>query len=758
MNNESSFIKINILQFISQQEKSFLAYAALSCAGRSLPHVQDGLKPVHRRILYAMSQLHMTNKDGYKKSARIVGDVIGKYHPHGDKAVYDTMTNMAQPWSYRYQLVDGQGNWGSRCGDSSAAMRYTEARPSLFSDYMQQEIVKSAARYKGNFDNTTIEPEYLPVSFPNILCNGSEGIGVGMVCYIPPHNITEVCDAAAYLIDNPDCSTADLMQFIKAPDYATGSILTSSYKDLHTLYDTGKATIRLRARWESEKRARGQYTILITELPNKMSTNTVLAVVDGLLSYEPTKDEKPNQGKLDKKALIRSMVESITDVSDTTEDASQSRLVIVPKVCSKTPEEFMEALIPVLELEIKQPCDFTAMSIDYRPRRRTLKGILEDWVVFRRETMSRRCRSRIDKIERRLEILTGRLIVMSCIDDVIEIVRQSDTPKEDLIERFNLTERQALDVLDIKLRELQKLEEKKLLDERDKAEKELKHLSGLLNSKSRMGKLLIKEMDDAAKALGDERRTLISPLNELKFDNKFKMTSNEPVMLYVTNHGWLMSRKGHDIEQPTKLLKPDDSFSHCINALLSDDIILISSTGRSYTVPAESFPSGATSSHINIMVNIGTDTIVAAFPYKKDDCYLLCQSYGLGFVVKGENLHSRQRNGKEIFKLGRFDNANILLIHNLEKSLDSETGYVGHLNIHTSTNRFMQFDLSLVDNLINDYPKSQGLQLCKLSKKDRELVVFFGISSGKTILADGERDLSHEIYVKKRAGTPVKLK
>lgn len=758
-------ICIDSNQFIAQQETSFLAYAALALAGRSLPHVQDGLKPVHRRILYAMNQLHMTNKSTYKKSARIVGDVIGKYHPHGDSAVYDAMVGMAQKWNYRYPLVDGQGNWGSRDGDNAAAMRYTESRPSGFSDFMLQEISKSAARYNANFDNTTVEPEYLPVSFPNILCNGGEGIGVGMRCYLPPHNISEVCAATEYYIENPDCTTENLMQFVQAPDYPTGGQITNTKKELLKLYETGKGTLRIRAKWEAEKRARGQYVIMVTELPLKMSPADVLKYVDDVLSYEPPKGKdgkegKVNQGKLDRKNFLRSVLESISDASNNTEDTVQAKLKIIPKTCSKSPEEFMEALIPAIGLEVKQSVEFNLMSVDYRPKTRNLKGVIADWVTFRRDTMTRRCEARKEKVELRLEILGGRLTIMDYIDEVIAIIRDAEDPKNALIERFELTERQASDIMDIKLRELRRLEEQKYIDEKEKLEKELKTLIALLKSKTRMGKLLIKEMNEAVKNLGDERKTTIQEASELQFDNKLKSTSDDPVTLFFTDQGWLMSRKGHDAEAPDKMLKPEDFFVHTINAVLSDDIIVISSTGRSYTVSADDFPVGAASSHINTLVNISTDKVVAVFPYNEKDRYLLCSNYGLGFVVKCESLHSRQKNGKEVFRLDKFENPEILLIHKLEMEEISEgkSGYLGHLNIQTSTNRFMQFDLSKEENFINDYPKSQGLQLCKLSKKDKELVAFYGISEGDLITRDGVLSVDSEPFIKKRAGTPVKIK
>ncbi|MCY9866112.1 DNA topoisomerase 4 subunit A [Vibrio coralliirubri] len=761
-------ISIDSGQFIQLQESSYLAYAALTLAGRSLPHIQDGLKPVHRRILYAMNQLNMTNKGGHKKSARVVGDVIGKYHPHGDSAVYEAMVGLAQTWNCRYPLVDGQGNWGSRDGDGAAAMRYTETKPSEHADFMLKEIAKSAARYKKNFDDTTVEPEYLPVPFPNILCNGGDGIGVGMKTYLPPHNISEVCAATEFLIQNPDCSISDLMQFIKAPDYATGGQITNTRQELQNIYETGKGTLRIRATWEVEKRARGQYVIIVNELPNKMSTTSVLTTIDDILMYEPSrektkdgKEPKVNQIKLDMKSFLKAHVEAVTDISDTKDDPKQAKLMIVPRTCSRTPEEFMEALIPVIDLELKVPCEFNLMSIDYIPRRRTLKDILVDWVEYRRQTMTRRCEARKGKVEARLEIIAGRLTIMDHIDDVIAIIRDAEDPKFELIERFKLTERQADDIMDIKLRELRRLEETKLVDEQSKLEKELKSLIGLLGSKAKMGKLLIKEMNDAASALADERRTIIDEQGELKFDNKFKASNSDPVTLFITDQGWLMSRKGHDSEAPEKMLKPEDFFVHSINSVMSDDLIVLSGSGRSYTLAADQFPNGASSSHINTLVNISTDKVIAAFPYNEKDRYLLCQSYGLGFVVKSASLHSRQKNGKEVFRLDKFDNAEILLVHKLtteDINGEENTGYVGHLNIHTSTNRFMSFDLSKPENMINDYPKSQGLQLCKLSKKDRELVAFYAISSGEFVNADGVVALDVDTYTKKRAGTPVKVK
>ena len=775
-------ININYIdgeQFVSAQEQAYLAYASLTLAGRSLPHIQDGLKPVHRRILYAMQQLTMTNKGGHKKSARVVGDVIGKYHPHGDSAVYDAMVGMAQPWNYRYPLIDGQGNWGARDGDGAAAMRYTETKPSAYADFVQQEISKSAARYKPNFDNTNKEPEYMPVSFPNILCNGGEGIGVGMRCYVPPHNVQEVVEATAHMIENPDCTTEDLMEFIPAPDFPTGGQITNSKAELLSMYKSGKGSLRIRAKWEAEKRKRGQYVIIVDELPHRLSPSSVLAYVDDVLSYDPNrdnkdgkKDTKVNQNKLDLKSFLKANLEKISDISDTTIDAKEGKLLIEPKTCSRSPEEFMESMIPALGLEVKFSVEFNLMSIDYRPRLRTLKGTLEDWVEYRRETMIRRCEARKSGVEARLEIIGGRLSIMDSIDEVIAIIRDSETPLEDLMARFELTERQASDIMDIKLRELRRLEENKLEDEKEKLEKELKSLISLISSKTRMGKLLIKEMREAAKALGDERRTEVREAEVAQFDKTVKSNNTDPVTLFITDQGWLMSRKGHDSEAPEKMLKPDDYFTHTVNVRQNDDVIIFSASGRSYTVSAEDFPSGATSTHINTLVNISTDKVIKAFPYVEGEKYLLCQSYGLGFVVETSSLHSRQKNGKEVFRLGKFDDAQILL---MEKLLLASNGTpLGSLNIQTTTGRFMQFDFASPESVINEYPKSQGLQLCKLSKKDGELVAFYGVTHPDTIPAsgqithevsqpafigkDGELTLDPDVYVKKRAGTPVKLK
>ncbi|PSV01167.1 DNA topoisomerase (ATP-hydrolyzing) [Photobacterium kishitanii] len=733
--------------FLHKLEQSYLAYAALTLVGRAIPHIQDGLKPVHRRILYAMNMLGIDSKSSYKKSARIVGDVIGKYHPHGDSSVYKAMGGMAQPWNFRYKFVDGQGNWGSRDGDSPAAMRYTEARPSPLADMIQSELSKNAVRMIPNFDNSTKEPEYLPAPVPSILMNAWDGIAVGLTTRSPSHNATEVIDATVHNIENPDCSIEDLIDYIPAPDWATGGQITNSRKELLKFYQTGEGTIRTRAIWEAEKRQRGQYIIYVNELPYGTSASSVTSFVEKAMNYEPPKDKKPSQAALDLRHFIRTNIQSIKDISDNKENPIQARLLIVPNKCTLSPEAFMEQVIPAIKLESRFSAKMNFVSIDHRPRMRNLKEILTDWAVFRRETIERRSLARKGRVEARLEILNGRISIMSHIDEVIAIIRDDDKPKETLMERYSLSERQALDVLDIKLRELRKLEEQKLINEKEKLETELAYLVALLSSKKRMDKLVVKELKEARKVLDEPRRTIIKAESELSIDFSKIAVSNDKVTLFVTEQGWLLSRKGHDVEAPVKNLRVGDNFAYQLETTMDKNVVMFTASGRSFSMPATTFPSGATLTHINTIVQMGADNILSFFEWVEGDKFLLCQTGGYGFVVDSENLLSKQKTGREVFRLKK--DTEIKFIQKIEK--DDNGSLLGYLNAITNLDRLIQFPVSE----ILEYPKSQGVKLMGLSRGEN--VLEYNITDGDFIFKGEVLALDIDLYRKKRSAMPRKL-
>ncbi|MGR5365688.1 DNA topoisomerase (ATP-hydrolyzing) [Photobacterium damselae] len=735
--------------FLCKLEESYLAYAALTLVGRAIPHLQDGLKPVHRRIMFAMHDLNMSAKGGHKKSARVVGDVIGKYHPHGDSSVYSAMVGMAQPWNYNNRLVDGQGNWGSRDGDGAAAMRYTEARPTLLADIMTAELSKSASHMIPNFDNTLKEPEHLPTPLPTVLLNAQEGVAVGLTSKIASHNTTEVIDAAIHYIKHPKCSVEDLLEIMPCPDWATGGQITNSKKELINLYETGRGAIRTRCVWHEEKRQRGQYVVVVDELPYGVSATSVLAFIDSAATYEPPKDKngkpKADPKKVALRAYIKNTIQRVENISDNKEDLVQAKLLIVPTKCTQTADELMAALIPAIKLESKYHVIMHLVSNDYKPALRNLKSILADWLVFRQRTVERRTLARKNHVERRLEILNGRITVMGYLDEVINIVRDEEDPETKLMARFNLTERQAKDILEIRLRELKRLEETKLKDEREKLEIELADLIKILEDTNYMNKVIIKELKALHKTLDEERRTVWKPDSELSFNAAEKVISKDPVTLFVSKNGWLASRRGTDADEPLKVLKADDEFAFKVSTTLDKSVIAFTSGGRSFTLAANDFPTGATVTHINTLVQ-KQDEIISLFEYNEGETHLLCQSGGYGFVVKSENLFSKQKTGREVFRL---KGEEILLIEKVDWAEDAEP--TQYLNAITNNNRLIQFGV----NEIKEYPKSQGVKLMGLAKNEK--VVGYNVSNGAFVVNGEALDLEPELYRKKRSAVPRKL-
>ena len=732
-------------QFLCKLEESYLAYAALTLVGRAIPHLQDGLKPVHRRIMFAMHDLNMSAKGGHKKSARVVGDVIGKYHPHGDSSVYSAMVGMAQPWNYCCRLIDGQGNWGARDGDGAAAMRYTEAKPTILSDLMTAELSKHASHMIPNFDNTLKEPEHLPSPLPTVLLNAQEGVAVGLTSKIASHNPTEVIDAAIYHIKHPKCTVEDLLEIMPCPDWATGGQITNTKKELLNLYETGKGAVRTRCTWHEEKRQRGQYVVVVDELPYGMCATSVLAFVEACATYEPPKDKngksKPDPKKVALRSYIKNTIQRIENISDNTEDSIQAKLLIVPTKCTQSADELMAALIPAIKLESKYHVVMHLVSNDYKPALRNLKSILADWLVFRQNTVSRRSLVRKERVERRLEILNGRISIMGHLDEVIAIVRDEQDPESVLMTRFNLTERQAKDVMEIRLREIKRLEVTKLEDERGTLEAELAELIKIINDTAYMNKVIIKELKATHKVLDQPRRTVWKPDSELVFNASETVISKEPVTLFISKNGWMASRRGSNADEPVKTLKADDEFAFCVSTTLDKSVVIFTESGRSFTIAASDFPTGSTVVHINTLVQ-KQDEIVAVFEHNDNETFLLCQSSGRGFIVKSENLVSKQKTGREVFRL---NDAKILLIEKVEWSNDASEQ---SLNILTTNNRFIQFGVGEV----MEYPKSQGVKLLSLAKN--ETVASYEVSTGEFVMGGATLKLQADLYRKKRSAVP----
>ncbi|MDK9793853.1 DNA topoisomerase (ATP-hydrolyzing) [Vibrio sp. D431a] len=737
-------------EFEELTKELYMAYSMQTLTGRALPCIQDGLKPVHRRILYAMKKLSISSTSDYKKSARVVGDVIGKYHPHGDAAVYEAMVGQSQPWKSRYPLVDGQGNFGSRDGDSAAAMRYTESRTTAFADILLEEVNLGAVDFRGNFDQTTEEPIFLPAPIPVILINGSEGIAVGMSSNVPSHNAQEVCDAVLAYLKNNDATTSELMAHIKGPDLATGGHIINSEKELLQCYETGYGRLRVRARWRVLEKARGQYDIEVYELPFDKSPKKLIEIVSSADTYEVPKKQKDkkvvvDQKQLDRKAFIRNFLSNEDGVVDHTsaDEAKQGkvRIVISPRTGKVEPEAFMESFIKLFELESTMKFNMTILSLDGRPEVRSLPNIIKDWVEYRRLTIVKRSENRLDKLIRRHEIVLGRIAVMSHIDRVIEIIREEDDPKEVLMDEFSLSERQALDVLEIRLKELQKLEFDKFNSERIKLETEIDDLKALLESKVKQRNLIGRELKAATLKLDNDRRTLIEEVNVTQAELTVEKPK-DPVTVFVTKDGWLMSRKGHGLdESPSNMLKPNDKFVSSIETMQDKDLIVFSSAGRSYTISVDSVPSGRKDIHINTLISSNGDKPISIFEYKEGAEYVLIHDHGYGFICSAESLYSKQIAGKDIFILKKYPDAKIVLV---EELLDRNS----EVSLFTSLARHMRFP---VDEIIS-YPKSQGVKLARMRPNEIFIETAL-VTKEEPVLWQGvEQD--YVDFIKARSATP----
>jgi len=727
--------------------KSYLSYSCMVLSGRALSYVQDGLKPVHRRILFAMHKLGMTSTSAYKKSARVIGDVIGKYHPHGDSAVYEAMVLMAQPWNLRYPLVDGQGNFGSRDGDSWAAMRYTEARTTPLADLMLSELNAGAVDSTPNFDGTLKEPEFLPCPLPIELLNGSTGIGVGMAADLPSHNVREVTNAVTAFIRNNDITVDELMEHLVGPDIPTGGHIVNTRAEINKAYKTGHGKLYVRPRWEVEKLSRGQWRILITELPLKMAPKDIEEKVANASVYEPPKDKdkKAAQSMLDLKQYIKNNIESVYDITSKDDPQGSARMIIEPKSSRQDPEEFMATAMKKLGLQVTMKFNLTAVSNDRHPRRRGILDIIKDWVDFRRITVTKRTETRLGKIKDRLELINGRLTIMDVIDEVIEIIRNYDEPRDELMKRFGLSEVQAEDILELRLRQLRKLEEYKLQEEKDKLIKEQSDLEALLASTRKMNNLLVREMEAATKKFEDDRKTLIEEAAPLS-DSIASTVPSEPITLWLTKDNWIVGRKGHveESETPANALKPGDKYVNFMQTKLDKQIIILGKSGRGYTISASSLSFGrGNGTHLNTLITLNGDAPFWMDEYTEGKRYLLANKEGYGYVTNSDDILSTKKAGKECFKL---DADGHTLLSVLPVEIDDPM-----LNLWTDKKRLLQFPLSEVKH----YPKSKGMRLISLGTD--EILDGIALSESGTFIYKGRRKNLDDGYLKKRAAAPKKV-
>ena len=625
-------------------EKAYLNYSMYVIMDRALPFIGDGLKPVQRRIVYAMSELGLNAAAKFKKSARTVGDVLGKFHPHGDLACYEAMVLMAQPFSYRYPLVDGQGNWGAPDDPKSfAAMRYTESRLSKISEILLSELGQGTVDFQPNFDGTLEEPQYLPARLPHILLNGTTGIAVGMATDIPPHNINEVADAAVLLLDNPKAGLDDVLNIIQGPDFPTEAEIISPKDDIRKMYETGRGSIKMRATWHKED---GE--IIISALPHQSSPSKIIAQI----AEQMTAKKLP-------------MVEDIRDEADY---ENPVRIVLVPRSNRVDTDALMAHLFATTDLEKSYRVNMNMIGLDHKPAVKGLLQVLTEWLTFRRTTVTRRLQHRLDKVLARLHILDGLMIAFLNIDEVIEIIRTEDEPKQVLMARFNLSDEQAEAILNLRLRHLAKLEEHQLQAEKDKLEEERSNLELILGSERRLNTLIKKEIQEDVKKYASPRMSQLVEREEAKAISESEMTPAEPVTVILSEMGWVRCAKGHDIDPAGLSYKAGDKYLAHACGKSNQPVIFIDSTGRSYALDPLSLPSARSQGEpltgkLTLPAGATIEQVIME-PEKQE--LLMASDAGYGFICKFEDLIARNKAGKALISLP--ENAKVLKPETLSES------------------------------------------------------------------------------------------
>ena len=634
--------RIHDVKLKEELSKRYLSYAMSTIVARSLPDVRDGLKPVHRRLLYAMRQLKLDPKSGFKKCARVVGDVIGKYHPHGDSAVYGAMVRLAQDFSVRYPLVDGQGNFGNIDGDGAAAMRYTEARLTEFAMALMEGLNENAVDFMDTYDGEEQEPAVMPAAVPNLLCNGSAGIAVGMATNIPPHNLGEVADALLYMIKNPECETADLVKFVKGPDFPTGGLIIADQKAIVNAYETGKGYFRIRAKWEKEDLGKGQYQIVVTEIPYQVIKSKLIEKIAQLLE--------------DKKLPL------LADVRD--ESAHDVRIVLEPKNRSVDANLLMEHLFKQTELEIRFAMNMNVLSSDCVPRVMSLKEVLKEYLNHRHKVLIRKSQFRLDKILARLEILSGYLVAYLNLDEVIRIIREEDDAKAVLMAKFALTDNQAEAILNMKLRNLRKLEEEEIRAEFDELTEEKNGLEALLSSEEMRFAKLAEEINQTKEKFGKKtalgkRRSQFADMPEDVDVPIEVMVEKEPITVILSQKGWIRSMKGYVPLTDEFKFKEDDALQSVIHAYTTDKIILFDTSGKFFNINASEIPSGrGFGQPVRLMADLGVnDNVCAMFVFEKGAKYVVSSDCGHGFVIDESHLLAQTRNGRKILNLAEGEKA-----------------------------------------------------------------------------------------------------
>jgi topoisomerase-4 subunit A len=630
------------VDFSSALSKQYLSYALSTIMSRSLPDVRDGLKPVHRRLLYAMLQLKLNPDTAHKKCARVVGDVIGKYHPHGDMAVYDTLVRLAQDFSLRYPLIEGQGNFGSIDGDSAAAMRYTESRLTSVALKLAEDIDKDTVDFVPNYDGTDTEPTLLPASFPNVLANGAEGIAVGMASSIPPHNLEELCNAASQLVDKPDLEVSDLLEFIQAPDFPTGGTIIDDQETIKANYQAGKGSFKVRAKWHTEELGKGLYQVIITEIPYQVQKSKLIEKIAELL-----KDKK------------LPLLGGIRD-----ESTEEIRIVLEPKTRNCKPETLMGPLFRLTDLETRVGLNMNVLSSSSVPMVMSLKGVLQEFLEHKKQVLLRRSRNRLGYINDRLEILDGLLVAHLNIDRVIEIIREEDEPKPVLIKEFEISDRQAEAILNIKLRSLRKLEHEGLNKEKSELSQEKTEIEKLLSDEKLQKKQIKKELAEVKKAfgkstkLGERKTNLEEASSQEEVSDISAYIEKEPITVHCSEKGWIRATKGHNDNQSLKH-KEGDNPRFMVKTYTTDKLLFFCTSGKFYTLRADNIPTGkGFGEPIRLMFDIAAnDEILEILPHKPDRKLLVASTGGKGFIVEESYVISQTKAGKQVLNPGKDNQA-----------------------------------------------------------------------------------------------------
>jgi len=691
------------IEIIDALEERYLAYALTTIMDRALPDVRDGLKPVHRRLLYAMRQLNLSSNSSFKKSARIVGEVMGRFHPHGDQAIYDTLVRLAQDFSVRWPLIDGQGNFGNIDGDNAAAMRYTESKLTVISELLLSGIDEDCVDFRLTYDEVDKEPVVLPSNFPNLLANGSSGIAVGMATSIPPHNVEELCNASLHLIKHRNSHFDKLLEFIPGPDFPTGGEIVESQQTMLEIYKSGKGSIRVRSKWTIEKEKRGIWKIIISEIPYQVNKGKLI--------------EKIAQLILDKKIPI------LDDIRD--ESSENIRLVLIPRNRDVDPDHLMEALFNLSELESRFSVNLNALNNNI-PRVHNIRNMLLSWLDHRRDVLVRRTNHRLREIKDRLEILSGYLIVFLNIDQVIKIIRQDDNPKEKLIKKFKLSDYQANSILNMRLRSLRKLEEIKIKEEHDLLKKENLILGKLVKSDELQWKEISKEIKEIKKnyskktEIGKRRTSINNELVIKDVDYEFSSPA-EPITVVLSQHGWIKTLKGIDHDLNEIKFKDDDGLLLFLETNSNSKLLFFASNGKFYTINPDQLPSGrGFGDPLKLLIDLEDgEEIISIHSYKEEDYIILGSKYGNGFAVSQKDALSNRKSGKQILNLSEGD-----------KAVSSDNLKGNHIVVIGENKKMLIFSLEEIPKMA----KGKGVKLQRYKEGYLKKIISFNIREGLNVV------------------------